>query len=87
MIYLKGLISGCCRLLYYGLCVLYSNVVLEKDGEDQLDSSCVNENVLLRVKERNIQLKQTEGRLSELVTQCVRTARQNMLLKERWREI
>ena len=87
MIYLKGLISGCSRLLYYGLCVLYSNVVLEKDGEDQLDSSCVNENVLLRVKERNIQLKQTEGKLSELVTQCVRTARQNMLLKERWREI
>jgi len=67
--------------------VLYSNVVLEKDGEDQLDPFCVNENVLLRVKERNIQLKQTEGRLSELVTQCVRTARQNMLLKERWREI
>ena len=67
--------------------MLYSNVVLEKDGEDQLDPFCVNENVLLRVKERNIQLKQTEGRLSELVTQCVRTARQNMLLKERWREI
>jgi hypothetical protein len=47
-------------------------VVLERDGEDQLDRACENEKVLDRVKEeRTFYIQQNEGSLSGLVTSCV----------------
>jgi hypothetical protein len=58
-------------------------MVLEKDGRDQLDRSCVKEDVLLIVKEqRNI--KYVNGRRTGLVTFYVETAFYNGLVKDRY---
>ena len=44
------------------------SVMLEKDGENQLDRSCVKWGSITRVKERNLLPAIKEGRLIELVT-------------------
>jgi hypothetical protein len=50
------------------------NVVLDKDGENQLDRPVKNEEILHRVKEgRNILHKIKERRLYGLVRSCART--------------
>jgi hypothetical protein len=63
---------------------MYTAKSFKKNISHTIDDRHVrNEKLLRRVKkERNI-LQQQEGRLTGLVTSCVGTAFQNMLLKER----
>jgi hypothetical protein len=61
-------------------------VVLENDGEDQLDPSCEElKSIALSQegKEYPAYNEKKEGRLTGLVTTCVGAAVENMLLKER----
>ena len=55
------------------------NVVLEKDGEDQLDWSCENEEVLLRVNEQRNILQETRKRKANRIGHILR---RNCLLKQ-----
>jgi hypothetical protein len=51
----------------------FSNVVLERDGEDQTERS--SDEVLRRSRRKGIScLKQEKGKLTGLVTSCVETA-------------
>jgi hypothetical protein len=63
----------------------FYNVVLEKDGEDEMDR-VRNEKVLYRVKRRRSILYAIKRRLIGLVTSCLGTVFQNTLLKERYKD-
>ena len=57
----------------------FRNVVLEKDGEDQLDRSCENEEVLLRVNEQRNILHEIRKRKANWIGHILR---RNCLLKQ-----
>ena len=63
----------------------FCNVVLEKDGEDEMDR-VRNEKVLYRVKKRRSILYAIKRRLIGLVTFSLRTVFQITLLKERYKD-
>ena len=57
----------------------FRNVVLEKDGEDQLDRSCENEEVLVRVNEQRNILHEIRKRKANWIGHILR---RNCLLKK-----
>ena len=62
-------------------------MVLEKDGEDQLDQLCEELRSEQRVKEERNNLQTIKkGMLSGLVTSCIQTAFHNRSLEERQTE-